>query len=54
LRSKRPRNRSGHDWTEKYARVIEACRKLRCRSALIDGEIIVQDGKGVSDFGRRH
>jgi bifunctional non-homologous end joining protein LigD len=31
--------------------VIQACRKLRCRSALIDGEIIVQDEKGVSDFG---
>jgi ATP-dependent DNA ligase len=30
--------------------VIEVCRKLRCRSALIDGEIIVQDDKGVSDF----
>jgi bifunctional non-homologous end joining protein LigD len=43
-------SRSGYDWTDKYQRVIEACRKLRCRSALIDGEIIVQDEKGVSDF----
>src|SRR5215207_9503971 len=42
--------RSGLDWSDKYQRVIEACRKLRCRSALIDGEIIVQDAKGVSDF----
>src|SRR5829696_634381 len=42
--------RSGLDWSDKYQRVIEACRKLRCRSALIDGEIIVQDEKGVSDF----
>jgi bifunctional non-homologous end joining protein LigD len=42
--------RSGLDWTDKYSRVIQACRKLRCRSALIDGEIIVQDAKGVSDF----
>ena len=38
--------RSGLDWSDKYHRVIEACRKLRCRSALIDGEIIVQDEKG--------
>src|SRR5215207_9220437 len=42
--------RSGLDWSDKYPRVIEACRKLRCRSALIDGEIIVQDAKGISDF----
>ncbi len=42
--------RSGLDWSDKYQRVIEACRKLRCRSALIDGEIIVQDKNGVSDF----
>jgi bifunctional non-homologous end joining protein LigD len=42
--------RSGLDWTDKYSRVIQACRKLRCQSALIDGEIIVQDEKGVSDF----
>jgi bifunctional non-homologous end joining protein LigD len=43
-------SRGGHDLTDKYSRVIEACRKLRYRSALIDGEIIVQDKKGVSDF----
>ena len=42
--------RSGLDWSDKYQRVIEACRKLRCRSALIDGEIIVEDKNGVSDF----
>jgi bifunctional non-homologous end joining protein LigD len=42
--------RSGLDWSDKYQRVIEACRKLRCRSALIDGEIIVQDENGFSDF----
>ena len=42
--------RSGLDWSDKYQRVIETCQKLRCRSVLIDGEIIVQDAKGVSDF----
>jgi ATP-dependent DNA ligase len=40
----------GHDWSDKYAGVVAACRKLDCQSALIDGEIIVQDSKGVSDF----
>jgi bifunctional non-homologous end joining protein LigD len=42
--------RNGHDWSDKYQRVITACHKLRCRSALIDGEIIVQDENGISDF----
>jgi bifunctional non-homologous end joining protein LigD len=42
--------RSGLDWSDKYAAVVDACRRLRCRSALIDGEIIVQDAKGISDF----
>src|SRR5687768_15325798 len=42
--------RGGHDWSDKYGRVIEACGKLKCRSALIDGEVIVQDKHGLSDF----
>src|SRR5687768_4598088 len=42
--------RSGLDWSDEYQRVIEACHKLRCRSALIEGEIIVQDKNGVSNF----
>jgi ATP-dependent DNA ligase len=37
------------DWSDKYSWVVNACRKLRCRSALIDGEIIVQDKNGISD-----
>src|SRR5215216_3934649 len=32
--------RSGLDWSDKYRPVVAACRKLGCRSALIDGEII--------------
>jgi DNA ligase D-like protein (predicted ligase) len=42
--------RNGHDWTAKYPMVVEAAAGLPCRSAIIDGEIVVQDGKGVSDF----
>jgi bifunctional non-homologous end joining protein LigD len=43
-------SRSGLDWSDKYERVIDACRKLRCRSAPFDGEVVVQDEDGVSDF----
>jgi bifunctional non-homologous end joining protein LigD len=42
--------RGGHDWSDKYGRVIQACGKLKCQSALIDGEIVVQDKNGLSDF----
>jgi bifunctional non-homologous end joining protein LigD len=42
--------RSGLDWSYKYQWVIDACPTLHCRSALIDGEIIVQYRNGVSDF----
>jgi bifunctional non-homologous end joining protein LigD len=41
---------SDSDWTGPYRRVVEACAKLRCTAALIDGEIIVQDENGISDF----
>jgi hypothetical protein len=33
-----------------YQPVLDACQRLRCRSALIDGELIVQDANGGSDF----
>jgi hypothetical protein len=44
--------RNGHDWSDKYQRIIEACTKLSCGSALIDGEVIVQNDKGMSDLQR--
>ena len=42
--------RTGLDWTERYRFVADAARGLRCRDALIDGEIIVQLEGGLSDF----
>jgi bifunctional non-homologous end joining protein LigD len=43
--------RNGHDWTDKYAGVAGAACLLTKRSASIDGEMIVQDETGRSDFG---
>jgi hypothetical protein len=43
-------SRHGRDWTGPYRRVVEAAGKLSCQTALIDGEIIVQDENGISDF----
>ena len=42
--------RNGYDWTDRYAPVVRACDSFGCRSALIDGEIVVEDTNGVSDF----
>ena len=42
--------RNGHDWSDRYPGIIAAARKLPCRSAILDGEVIVQDALGVSDF----
>jgi hypothetical protein len=33
-----------------YRRVVEAAAKLPCKAALIDGELIIQDENGISDF----
>jgi len=42
--------RNGHDWSDRYSGIIAAARRLSCRSAILDGEVIVQDARGVSDF----
>jgi bifunctional non-homologous end joining protein LigD len=42
--------RNGHDWSDRYPGIIAAALKLPCRSAILDGEVIVQDARGVSDF----
>jgi bifunctional non-homologous end joining protein LigD len=42
--------RNGYDWSHRYQRIVEACASFSCGSALIDGEVIVQNEKGVSDI----
>jgi bifunctional non-homologous end joining protein LigD len=42
--------RNGFDWTERYPSFVQAASKLSCNSAIIDGEAIVQNCDGVSDF----
>jgi ATP-dependent DNA ligase len=42
--------RNGHNWTTKYPMVVEVAASLPCRSAIIDGEIVVQNEDGLSDF----
>ena len=42
--------RKALDWTSKFKPVADAVVQLNAESALIDGEIVVEDDKGVSDF----
>jgi ATP-dependent DNA ligase len=43
-------SRNGHDWSARYTGIVRAAAKLRCKWAIIDGEAIVQNGHGASDF----
>jgi bifunctional non-homologous end joining protein LigD len=43
-------SRNGHDWSDRYPGIVRAASSLRCQTAIIDGEAIVQDGDGRSDF----
>ena len=42
--------RNGHDWTAKMPRQIVALKKLKLKSAWLDGEMVVADENGVADF----
>jgi len=42
--------RKGLDWKEKFPNIAAAVAKLPARSALIDGEVVVEDENGISSF----
>ncbi len=42
--------RKGLDWTAKFPSVAQAVGKLPAKTALIDGEVVVEDAKGISRF----
>ncbi|MFI4934576.1 MAG: DNA ligase D [Caulobacterales bacterium] len=42
--------RNGHDWTHRYGALAKAFEKLPCKSAILDGEVVVQDARGVSSL----
>lgn len=42
--------RNGHDWTHRYGALKRAFAKLDCKAALIDGEVAVQDARGVTSI----
>ncbi|MES0139280.1 hypothetical protein NKJ88_30715 [Mesorhizobium sp. M0016] len=42
--------RNGHDWTAKYRDLVREAKSLGAESAIVDGEIVVLNDKGLSDF----
>jgi bifunctional non-homologous end joining protein LigD len=44
--------RNGHDWSKKYRSVLNAAKDLISQDAILDGEMVVQDEAGRSDFKR--
>ncbi|TBY54507.1 ATP-dependent DNA ligase [Rhizobium leguminosarum bv. viciae] len=44
--------RGGHDWTERFPAIVAEARRLPVSTAILDGEAVVFDEQGRSDFGR--
>ena len=42
--------RNGHDWTHRYSALAKAFDKLPCQTALLDGEVVVQDPRGITSL----
>jgi len=42
--------RNGHDWTDRYSSLAKAFAKLPCTSAILDGEVTVQDPRGITSL----
>jgi len=42
--------RKGLDWTERFASLASALRELNLGSAILDGEVVVEDSAGISNF----
>jgi bifunctional non-homologous end joining protein LigD len=43
-------SRGGHDWARHFPLIVAAALRLRQRHFVIDGEVVVLDKDGVSDF----
>lgn len=46
--------KNGHDWTDRYPRIVEAALRNRTSAFVIDGEAVLLGVDGVSDFDGLH
>jgi bifunctional non-homologous end joining protein LigD len=42
--------RNGIDWTQRYGHLAKAFEKLDCTNAILDGEVVVQDPRGMTSI----
>ncbi|HVY81857.1 MAG TPA: DNA ligase D [Steroidobacteraceae bacterium] len=42
--------RRGYDWTDAFTSIADELHELPARSAILDGEIVVPDARGISDY----
>ncbi|MCA1379431.1 DNA ligase [Bradyrhizobium sp. BRP05] len=47
-------SKGGHDWTSRYPWIVETALKIRKSQFILDGEAVVLDVRGVSDFNALH
>ena len=47
-------SRSGLDWSKRFPRIVEAARRIRQQHFVLDGETVVLNGDGISDFDALH
>jgi bifunctional non-homologous end joining protein LigD len=45
---------NGHDWTDRYPWIVETARKLKSGQFVLDGEAVVLNVDGLSDFAALH
>ncbi len=43
--------RGGYDWTDRFPSIVDDARRLAVKTAILDGEAVVLDDLGRSDFG---
>jgi bifunctional non-homologous end joining protein LigD len=43
--------RGGYDWSERFTSIVDDARRLGVQTAILDGEAVVLDEHGRSDFG---
>ena len=46
--------RNGHDWSSRYPLIVEAARRNRNSSFVVDGEAVLLGVDGISDFNGLH
>ncbi|CAN5575989.1 DNA ligase D [soil metagenome] len=44
--------RNGNDWTDRFPGIVDRARRLPCNAAVLDGEAVIYDASGVTNFQR--